>query len=98
MKKSQQKAKKVTRTDAGELRRIRLAIGYDQASMAVALDLSINTYQCYEYGQRPLPDDLLDKASAEQKRDRQVMKSIKQQIERTIDQTYPGLPPASNES
>jgi hypothetical protein len=76
-----------------ELRQIREAVKFDLPSMAAVLGLPYTTYRNYEYGHRPVPDDVIAAARQFQKDDRTVMRDIRRMIEKNIDRQYPqGIP------
>lgn len=74
---------------AQRLRRIREAVRFDLPAMAQSLGLPYNTYRSYEYGHRPVPPDVLDRAIDLQKADRAFFRRLKKEINQKIEQDFP---------
>ena len=94
MQKSPKKEQKCTQNGAAELKALRLAMRFDLRSMAAILDqMPYRTYQDYEYGKRPVPVKVLEKARAAAVRDKEVMAKIVRDVAADIERRFPlGIP------
>lgn len=94
MQKSPKKEKKCTQNGAAELKALRLEMRFDLVSMAAILDkMPYRTYQDYEYGARPVPEEVLEKARAAAARDKEIMAQIVRDVAADIERRFPmGIP------
>lgn len=93
MNNSPKKTEKCTQKEAAQLEEIRTAMRFDKRGMAQILGLPYRTYQDYAYGDRPVPVSVLVMAKEKQKADKALIRSIKKNLERTLDRQYPqGIP------
>lgn len=88
------KQKKCTHMDAGKLRRIRMAMGYDKRAMARALDgMPYRTYQDYEYGRRGIPQEVAKAVEELRRCDRDFMKHLRRRLAAEAARRFPvGIP------
>lgn len=96
--KTNQKSKKSTRKPqpamtAAELKRLRLEMGFDKASLALTLELPYRTLQDYEAGRRSIPAKFSSKMRAAHRADRRFMAGVARRTDRELRATYPrGIP------
>ena len=57
--------------------------------MAALLGINYETYRSYEYGRRATPSEVIEKAEAALKADRQWMTDFKKQLGADLDKKYP---------
>lgn len=74
----------------GELRAIRLEMGYAPRDMYRELGLPRRTYQDYEAGKRGIPKGVADQARDLLQRDREFMARLPGRITEIIDRDFPG--------